>query len=160
MAGGHLVFQPPTFDWLQRTSNLHLQSRHNVHNVPKFQPPTSSSTKVITKSVHFWLLSRPLLNFLSGPSYCAKYWVIHICHMSGKGKYMYKFPFETLVCDQCTRLAIRHKQNAIFDYFKTLDFSLFPAQWQVDSLYFSHPHLTGMQRTSNLHLQSGKAKLS
>ena len=71
-----------------------------------------------------------------------------------------KFPFKTLIQDYCTHLAVKPKQNAILDHFKTLDFSPFPAQWQVDSLYFSHSNLTGMQRTSSFHLQSGEAKLS
>ena len=79
----------------------------NFSSLPQVVP------KLLPKVFIFWLLSRPLLNFLSRPSYCAKYWVIHICHMSGKGKYMYKFPFKTLICNELTHLAVKRKQNAI-----------------------------------------------
>ena len=52
----------------------------HVHHPTKFQLPTPSSSKVIAKSIHFWLISRPLLRFLSRPLYCAKYLVIRVCH--------------------------------------------------------------------------------
>ena len=39
-----------------------------------------------------------------------------------------KFPFKTLIQDYCTCSAIKLKQNANFDNFKTLDFSLITAQ--------------------------------
>ena len=42
--------------------------------------------------------------------------------MSGKGKYSYKFPYKTFICDQHTHLVVKRKQNANFDHFKTLDF--------------------------------------
>ena len=54
------------------------------------------------------------------------------------------------------RLNLCEMQNLV--HFKTLDFSLVTAQWQADNSYFSPPSSTGIQKTSNLHLQSGEAK--
>ena len=51
------------------------------------------------------------------------------------GQIHMKFPFKTLICDHCTRSALKPKENAILDHFKTLIFSLFPAIWQVDNSY-------------------------
>ena len=42
--------------------------------------------------------------------------------------------------------------------FQDSQFSLFPGSWQVDSSFFSPQSLTGMQRTSNWCLMSGRVK--
>ena len=80
----------------------------DVHHPAKFQPPTPSGSKVITKSVHFWLISRPLLRFLSRPLYCAKHWVNRIRHMSereitrtnllSRPSYEHRYSFQRLMC--------------------------------------------------------------
>ena len=55
-------------------------------------------------------------------------------------------------------LIITFAQSASFDSFQDPRFSLFPGSWQVDSSFFSPQSLTGMQRTSNWHLMSGRVR--
>ena len=45
-----------------------------------------------------------------------------------------------------------------FRSFQDPQFSLFPGSWQVDSSFSSPQSLTGMQRTSNWHLMSGRVR--
>ena len=115
------------------------------HHPAKFQPPTPSSSKVITKSVHFYSFQDPCSDsfqdhhFLSRPLYCAKYWVIRICHMSereitrtnllSRPSYEYRYSFQWL--------NLREMKNLV--HFKTFVFSLITAQWQAETSYFSHP---------------------
>ena len=53
---------------------------------------------------------------------------------------------------------IRPSLNAKFRSFQDPHISLFPGSWQVDNSFFNHQSSTGMQRTSNRHLMSGRVR--
>ena len=69
--------------------------------------------------------------------------------------YIYKISFQDPTrchCNHhfCPKCKVRSFQDPWF--------SLFPGSWQVDSLFFSPQSATGMQRTSNWHLMSGRVR--
>ena len=160
-----LNFKHKNTDNSESNGSSNLKFSHKVpclyaHHPAKFQPSTPNGSKVIAKKVQFQFLSRPLDQFLSRPSDLAKYHISHI-HM--------KFPFKTIAQVNRNFLSrplysplhltgIKPSQNAKFRSFQDPHISLFPGSWQVDSSFFSHQSLTGMQRTSNRHLMSGRVR--
>ena len=86
-----------------------------MHHPAKFQPPTPSGSEVTAKCsflTHFKTLAQI-------PLYCAKYWVICICHMSerdthtnflSRPSYEHRYSFQLL--------NLRETQNLV--HFKTL----------------------------------------
>ena len=71
-----------------------------------------------------------------------------------------KFPFKTITWDHCTLIRDQTLSECKSRSFQNPCFSLFPAIWQVDSSSFNPQSLTGMQRTSNRHLTSGKGQIT
>ena len=130
-----------------------------VHNVPKFQLPIPSGSKVIAKSV-FLAPFKTLAHFPFKTIVLCYYWVIRTCHASEKGNIHMKFPFKTFFQDHCTHSEVKPIQNTHLNHFKTLVFSLITAQWQEHSSSSYCLSLTGKPRTSNLHLKSGEANWS
>ena len=114
------------------SSNLKLCQKLltiGMHYPAKCQSPTPSGSKVIDKKVHFSLLSRPLLGFISRPwidSFPDPTWIdsfpdpifakYSITHMYTK------VPFKTPIG---AIVIITFVQNAKFDHFKTLDLVYF-----------------------------------
>ena len=156
-------------------NSSHLKLIHRVpcfyvHNMPKFQFPTLSSSKVIANSVHSWLISRPWLILLSKPLHCAIIMGIHNRtliwhHIRPYDRSLYISQVKQVniwqiisLQDPCTHFNSETLTKHTFGSFQDPCFSFIPAQWQVDSLYFNHPSLTGMLKTSNLLLMSGKVR--
>ena len=96
---------------------------------------------------------------ISFEDHCTSVWV-NISHMA------YFFRYSQPIC-----IYLGHIQHSFQDPcpssaskrlltipFKTLAFILFAGQWLQDSSYSNHQCLTGMLKTSNVHLKSGRVK--
>ena len=128
----------------------------SAHIVSKFQPCTLVLAKLLQKlylvasfqdSSHFKTTVHQFVSKLA-------IWCILLGAVSPSVHVwaIFDIPFKTLV-------PIQHQINHLAP-FKTLGFSLFAAQWLQDSSYSNHQCLTGIPKTSNVHLMSGRVKSS
>ena len=149
------------------SSDLRLSQKlltTGAHHPAKFQPPTPSGSKVIAKKAHLHSFQDHhirLYSILPIGSFQDHYIKLHSTIGSFQDHYIrlysntHKFPFKTPIGAIVVVISV---QIAKSDHFKTLDLVYFQKSWQVDSSFSSPQSSTGMQRTSNWRLTSGRVR--